>query len=76
MVRRGGGHLLTIGLLVGLFLIVAGLGTLVTAPWQYHGSTAVTILRIVGTIGTILIGLGLVYLSWGEAFLARRKARS
>lgn len=76
MVRRGDSHLMTIGLLVGLVLIVAGLGTLVTAPWQYHGSTTVTILRIFGTLGTILIGIGLVYLAWGEEFLARRKAQS
>lgn len=64
--------LLPLGLLVGAFLIVAGIGTLVTAPWQYHGSQMVTILRIAGTIGMILIGIGLIYVAWGADWLAAR----
>lgn len=63
-----------LGVLVGVFLVIAGLGTLVTAPWAYHGSTGVTILRIVGTIGTILIGLGLLYVAWGAEWVATRRA--
>lgn len=66
--------LLPLGLLVGGFLIIAGIGTLVTAPWQYHGSTTVAILRILGTIGTILIGLGLIYVAWGAEWLSARRS--
>lgn len=63
-----------LGVLVGIFLVIAGLGTLVTAPWAYYGSTGVTILRIVGTIGTILIGIGLLYVAWGAEWVAARRA--
>ena len=70
------GPVVAIGIIVGVFLIVAGLGTLITAPWQYHGSQAVTVLRIVGTLGTILIGAGLVYLVWGQQWLAQRRSAS
>lgn len=66
--------LLPLGVLVGLFLILAGLGTLVTAPWQYHGSTAVTVLRIIGTVGTILVGVGLIYVVWGHSWLETRRS--
>lgn len=68
--------LVPLGIVVGLFLVAAGLGTLITAPWQYHGSQAVTVLRIAGTVGTILIGIGLIYLVWAQDWLARRRSSS
>ena len=72
---QGGSDWLTlIGIIVGLFLIAAGLGTVVTAPWQYQASLVVAGLRIIGTIGTILIGLGLIYVVWGHAWLTARNA--
>lgn len=61
-----------VGLLVGGFLIVAALGTLLTAPWQWYGSTTVTVLRILGTIGMLLIGVGLLYVAWGAEWMAKR----
>lgn len=66
--------LLSIAVVVGVILVLAGLGTLVTAPWRYYGSTAVTVLRIVGTIGTILVGIGLIYVAWGREWWAARQA--
>lgn len=66
--------LLPLGVLVGAFLVVAGLGTLITRPWIYHGSTAVTVLRIVGTIGTIAVGVGFIYVAWGAEWVAARRA--
>ena len=66
--------LVPLGVFGGLFLILVGVGTLATAPWQYYGSTTVTVLRIAGTIGTILIGLGLIYVAWGMEWLAARRA--
>ena len=66
--------LIPIGVVVGAFLIVAGIGTLVTAPWQHQGSTLVAVLRILGTVGTILIGIGLIYVVWGHQWIAARRA--
>ena len=66
--------LVPLGIATGLFLIAAAVGTLVTQPWQYHGSTAVTILRIVGTIGTLLVGIGLIYVAWGHEWRSARRA--
>ena len=63
-----------LGVLVGLFLILVGVGTIVTAPWQYQPSTTVTVLRIIGTVGTILIGIGMIYIAWGMNWLAARRA--
>lgn len=63
-----------LGVLVGLFLVLAAVGTLVTAPWAYSGSTTVSVLRIVGTIGTLAVGVGLVYVAWGAEYLATRRA--
>lgn len=65
--------LVPLGVLVGTFLVLAGLGTAITAPWQYYGDTRVTILRILGTIGIVLIGLGLIYVAWGATWLAERR---
>lgn len=66
--------LVPLGLLVGGFLIVAAIGTLVTAPWQWYGSTRVSVLRISGTIGMLLIGVGLIYIAWGAEWIAQRRA--
>lgn len=68
--------LVPIGIVVGLFLVVAGIGTLITAPWQYHGSQFVTVLRILGTLGTIMIGIGLIYIVWGHGWLDNRRTSS
>ena len=74
MSRWSDDPLTPIGVLVGLFLIAVGIGTITTAPWQYQPSTTVTVLRIIGTVGTVLIGIGLIYLSWGMNWLAARRA--
>lgn len=66
--------LVPLGVLAGIVLVLGGLGTLATAPWQYYGDTTVTVLRIAGTVGTILIGLGLVYVAGGSRWLAARRA--
>ena len=74
MVRWTADPLTPIGVLVGVLLVVGAFGTFVTAPWQYHGSTAVTVLRIAGTIGMLLIGVGLIYVAWGASWIANRRA--
>ncbi len=74
MARWSDDPLTPIGILVGAFLIVAAIGTFATAPWQYHGSTAVTVLRLVGTVGMLAVGVGLIYVAWGARWLAARRA--
>lgn len=74
MVRWLDEPLVVVGVLVGAFLILAGGGTLVTAPWRYYGSTAVSILRIAGAVGTVLIGIGMIYLAWGQERWSARRA--
>lgn len=52
-----------VGVPVGLFVALVGLGTLLGQPWQYSaGGTLVTLLQIVGALAAIGIGIGLVYL--------------
>ena len=74
MSRWSDDPLVPIGVAVGVFLILVGLGTLLTAPWQWQPSTTVTILRILGTLGTILIGVGLIYIAWGMKWIEARRA--
>lgn len=50
-----------LGVLVGAFLVLAGLGTVVGQPWATAGSTVVAVLRILGALMAIAIGAGLVW---------------
>ncbi|MFB6267112.1 MAG: hypothetical protein ABEI31_05595 [Halodesulfurarchaeum sp.] len=52
-----------VGVPLGIFVALVGLGTLVGQPWQYSGSGIVTILQLIGALAAIAIGAGLVYLS-------------
>jgi hypothetical protein len=52
-----------VGVPVGLFLAVVGLGNLTGQPWQYAaGGAPVMVLQIIGSLAAIAIGLGLIYL--------------
>lgn len=51
------------GVLVGVFVALVGLGTLVGMPWQYSNSTSVTVFQVLGALATIGVGAGLVWLS-------------
>ena len=50
------------GVLAGAFVVLVGLGTLVGMPWTQYDSLAITIGRIIGTLGTIAVGLGIIWL--------------
>ncbi len=52
-----------LGVAAGLFVVLVGLGTLVGMPWAHYDSLAITLGRIVGTLGTIAVGLGIVWLT-------------
>lgn len=52
-----------IGVPVGLFIALVGLGNLLGQPWQYSaGGAPVMLLQIIGSLAAIAIGAGLVYL--------------
>jgi hypothetical protein len=52
-----------VGVPVGLFVVLVGLGNLLGQPWQYSaGGALVAVLQIVGSVAAVAIGLGLVYL--------------
>ena len=52
-----------IGVPIGLFIALVGLGNLAGQPWQYAaGGAPVMVLQILGSLGAIAIGAGLIYL--------------
>lgn len=51
------------GVLVGVFVALVGLGTLVGMPWQYSNSATVTVLQVVGALATVGVGVGLAWLT-------------
>ena len=52
-----------LGVLVGAFVALVGLGTLVGMPWQYTTSTVTMILQILGALATVALGVGLAWLT-------------
>lgn len=52
-----------LGVLVGVFVALVGLGTLVGMPWQYGSSTVTMVLQILGALATVALGAGLVWLT-------------
>lgn len=53
-----------IGVPVGIFIALVGLGTLAGQPWQYSaGGAPVMVLQILGALGAIAVGASLVYLT-------------
>lgn len=55
-----------LGIAVGAILLLMALGTVVGAPWSTNESLAVTLVRLVGVVGLIAIGVGLARLSYVE----------
>ena len=50
------------GVLVGAFVALVGLGTLVGMPWQYSGGILVTVFQILGALSAVALGVGLAWL--------------
>jgi hypothetical protein len=59
-------RLSVLGVLVGGFVIVAGLGTLLGAPWTTAGSTSVLLVQLVGIVATVAIGVLLVIITYAD----------
>jgi hypothetical protein len=55
-----------VGIAVGVFLVLVGLGTVAGFPWATKGDTAAAVLQVVGALGTAAVGAGLVWLSRTE----------
>lgn len=55
-----------VGVAGGAFLVVIGLLTAVGMPWTTNGSAAVSVLQLLGILGTVAIGVGLVWLARAE----------
>ncbi|MFC3478008.1 hypothetical protein [Halobacterium litoreum] len=51
------------GVLVGVFVALVGVGTLVGMPWQYSGGGLVTVLQIFGSVVAVGVGVGLAWLT-------------
>jgi len=52
-----------LGLLVGAFLVLVGLGTLSGLPWETAASTIAGVTQVVGAIVTIGIGAALAWIA-------------
>lgn len=51
-----------VGVLVGVFLVLAGLGTLAGTPWNNSETLLVGVGSAVGSVLTVGIGVALAYL--------------
>ena len=51
-----------LGVLVGAFLVVTALGTLLGTPWAYSDSTLASVIQLDGVVAMIAIGVGLAWL--------------
>jgi len=51
------------GAVVGVFLVLAALGTIIGAPWATSITVAVGLVQVVGALLMAALGVGLVYLS-------------
>jgi len=53
-----------IAVMLGLFVVLAGVATVVGMPWQYlNGGLALTALRVLGALLAVAIGASLVRLA-------------
>jgi len=55
-----------VGVATGVFLVVMSLLAVVAMPWSTNGSVAVSIFQLLGMLGTVAIGVGLVWLVRSE----------
>jgi hypothetical protein len=52
-----------VGVGVGVFLVLVGLTTVAGMPWTTKATMAAAVVQIVGALGTVGVGVGLVWLS-------------
>jgi len=59
-------RLTAVGVVLGVFVIVAGLGTLLGLPWTTTEDTAAAAIQMVGIVVTIAIGVVLLGLTYAD----------
>jgi len=53
----------SVGVAVGVLLVLVGLATVAGFPWATKGDVAASVLQVLGALGTAGVGAGLVWLS-------------
>lgn len=51
-----------LSVVVGVFLVLVGVGTITGMPWQTNLNAFVSVFQLLGIAGTIVIGVGLAWL--------------
>lgn len=59
-------RLAMLGVLVGGFVIVVGLGTLLGTPWTTTGSTLAVVVQMVGIVATVAVGIALIVVTYAD----------
>lgn len=59
-------NLAILGVLVGAFVVVVGLGTLLGQPWTTTENTSAVVVQLVGIVATIAIGVLLIVLTYAD----------
>jgi hypothetical protein len=59
-------RLSVLGVLVGAFVVVVGLGTLLGQPWTTSESTSAVVVQLLGIVATIAIGLLLIVITYAD----------
>ena len=53
-----------LGLLVGVFVVVVGLGTLLGTPWTTTESSTAVVVQLVGIVATVAVGVVLILVTY------------
>jgi len=59
-------RLSVLGVLVGGFVVITGLGTLLGAPWATAASTPVLLVQLLGIVATVIIGVLLIVITYAD----------
>ena len=59
-------NLAILGVLVGGFVVVVGLGTLLGQPWTTTESTSAVVVQLVGIVTMVAIGLLLIIITYAD----------
>jgi hypothetical protein len=59
-------RLALLGVLVGAFVIVVGLGTLLGTPWTTAASTSAVVVQLLGIVATIAVGVVLIVVTYAD----------
>jgi len=52
-----------LGIVVGAFLVLVAIGTIVGTPWQTNNDVLITVVQLLGVLATAAVGAALVWLA-------------